>query len=105
MLLQKAMTRQSRRLLKNLFATIQVIVPAHTIVTAQDEGLITLALNKDFKARMVAGSVTGMAQDFIPQNMPPDASHLTIDDHAAAAEQADEQAESAAGKKLFGEEE
>ncbi len=50
-------------------------------------------------------SVPGAAEDFIPQNMPPDATHTTVDDHARARDQADEHAESAVGDELFGEDE
>lgn len=33
-------------------------------------------------------SVPGAAEDYIPQNQPPDATHKTVDDHAEAVEQA-----------------
>ncbi len=50
-------------------------------------------------------SVPGAAEDFIPQNTPPDATHTTVDDHARARDQADANAESAVGEELFGEDE
>ncbi len=49
-------------------------------------------------------SVPGAAEDFIPQNTPPDDTHSTVDAHAAASEQADADARIAAGDDLFGEE-
>ncbi|MDX1460115.1 MAG: cytochrome c oxidase subunit I [Xanthomonadales bacterium] len=48
-------------------------------------------------------SVPGASEDFIPQNMPPDSSHATVDDHDETRYHADESAESAAGEDLFGE--
>jgi cytochrome c oxidase subunit 1 len=48
-------------------------------------------------------SVPGVAEDFIPQNTPPDATHTTVDDHDHGKYHADESAESAAGEELFGE--
>ncbi|NND44327.1 MAG: cytochrome c oxidase subunit I [Xanthomonadales bacterium] len=48
-------------------------------------------------------SVPGAAEDFIPQNMPPDATHSTVDDHASDAQRADERAEEPSGGELYGE--
>ena len=50
-------------------------------------------------------SVPGVPEDFIPQNMPPDPDHMTVDDHASSRNQADSSAESASGEELFGEKE
>jgi cytochrome c oxidase subunit 1 len=48
-------------------------------------------------------SVPGAAEDFIPQNTPPDASHTTVDNHAEETRRANESVESSAGGELFGE--
>ncbi|HSM68641.1 MAG TPA: cbb3-type cytochrome c oxidase subunit I, partial [Xanthomonadales bacterium] len=48
-------------------------------------------------------SVPGAAEDFIPQNMPPDPAHTTVDDHASETRRADGSAESVAGDDLYGE--
>jgi hypothetical protein len=48
-------------------------------------------------------SVPGASEDFIPQNMPADETHATVDDHDESEFHADESAESAAGEELFGE--
>ena len=42
-------------------------------------------------------SVPGSDEDFLPQTMPPDPGHATVDAHAAVSEQADEAAPIAAG--------
>jgi cytochrome c oxidase subunit 1 len=47
-------------------------------------------------------SVPGSDEDFLPQNMPPDAGHATVDDHAAASERADEDAPAPAGVEHLG---
>ena len=50
-------------------------------------------------------SVPGVAEDFIPQNTPPDATHTTVDDQDHGKYHADESADSAAGGKMFGDDE
>ena len=46
----------------------------------------------------------GADNDFLPQNMPPEAGHATVDDHAAGSEQADESAAAPTGVEHLGEE-
>ena len=50
-------------------------------------------------------SVPGVAEDFIPQNQPPDAAHATVDDHDTAGVHADPDAKPARGNELYGEDE